>query len=376
MAVAATGQTSNGLNYIGNPDYRGYLNYLSQNGDANAKTLLGFVGNDGVFSNGSGVPLSGDVLNANKTFQANFTGAGSGVRSSGAGSTAAPNTDAQDLAYLDSQDGSLRGQLTSTQKALSDGLTQLDDTFNQSTGRTTADRGTAQTGYNDQRTNTTKDKLTAVDSANTNARQLSDSVRRVLGLAGGVNSSAYQFAAPQAIANDTTATRSGINDTFAKNYKTIDDSAAATDLKFQRALQDLADQRKQKTEGLQSGILTQEQGIESQLGQNALTRSQIQGASGSATRAALAPSNDAIASRQAAIDNLFTTYRTPYTVADTAPVVANTDTYQAPATALGGDGTNQTNAAPSSTLSPYLVSLQKKFAADPTAAPVATPTAV
>ena len=33
--------------YVGNNDFRGYLNYLAKNGDSAASTALNFVGNDG-----------------------------------------------------------------------------------------------------------------------------------------------------------------------------------------------------------------------------------------------------------------------------------------------------------------------------------------
>ena len=64
-------------NYIGNNDYRGYLNYLSQNGQgsqkAQASSLLKLVGNDAKFSgnywDGS------DIANANSQFYQQFQSA-------------------------------------------------------------------------------------------------------------------------------------------------------------------------------------------------------------------------------------------------------------------------------------------------------------
>lgn len=46
--------------YVGNQDYRGYLNYLGTQGDSTAKSLLGFTGNDGKFN-------PNDALNASLT---------------------------------------------------------------------------------------------------------------------------------------------------------------------------------------------------------------------------------------------------------------------------------------------------------------------
>lgn len=347
-------------------DFRGYV-------QSTAPALLGYVGNDGGINapkvqdglginNVAGAALYGyksvgDVQNKVDSLYKDYTAsqlAGSG----GGGSGGAANTDAQDLAYLDSQDGSLRAQLESAQHGLSDGLTQIGDTFNQATNRTNQDKATADTGFNTQRTTTTQDKLKSVDSINSNGKTLADSVRRILGLASGANSSAFQVAAPSLIARDMTTKRTGVNDTYKRNYDTIDSSQNETDLKFSRALEDLFGQKKQKEEGLRSGVLQQEQDINSQLGQNALTRSQITGASGSATRAALAPFSSAIADRQSKIDSLFSQFRTPFQLQDTTPVAANTASYQVdPTTLAAGAGAGSDGSGDS----PYLQALLKKF---------------
>lgn len=366
--------------YVGNQDFRGYLNSLATNGDSQAAQAIGKgLGNTGYVDNNGNV--NADVLNSFYDTPTGSTAPGtagvagarayvanayktyqglSGGQVLGASTTAAPNTNASDLAYLDDQDTSLRAQLQRAADAQTQGQQQIDDSYNQTANRTNQDQTTADTAFNGQRTDTTKDKLGAIDTINTNGRTLSDSIRRILGNAGGVNSSAYQVAAPNLIARDTTTKRTGINDTYAKNYKTIDDSQTSTDLKFSRALEDLVNQKKQKESDLQSGVLQNESDINSQLGQNALTRSQINGAGYDATRAAIAPFTDAVTQRAQSIDNLFNQFRTPYTLQDTTPVAANTDAYQTPTTTLGTSGGN---AAPATdpTLSPYLIALQKKF---------------
>lgn len=74
--------------YIGNPDYRGYLNYqATNNGDANAKALLGLVGNDGNFQNSENfmAPISADINNANQQFYQQFSSLGNGGGGAGTG---------------------------------------------------------------------------------------------------------------------------------------------------------------------------------------------------------------------------------------------------------------------------------------------------
>lgn len=374
--ATATGTAANGLPYAGNADYRGYLNSQAQAGNTNAQLALNFVGNDGVWNpNASIVPYSTNAVNAAKAYndQSYYNWLTGGSSGSGSGSSSAstkPDTTASDLAYLDNYDTSLRGQLSSAQQALGQGLQQIDDSYNENTTRTNQDRNNADTGFNTQRTNTTKDAQKAEDQINTNARTLSDSVRSMLGLAGGTDSSAYQFAAPAAIARDTTEKTTANKDTFGRNYDAIDSAQSASDLKFERALQDLADQRKQKQSGLQSGILDQENQITQQLAQNALTRGEINGGTYAATSAALAPFTQQMSDRQAAIDNLFSQYRTPYQLQDTTPVAANTNTYTPTTTTVQpAAGDNASNSGDNST---YLQALLKKFQAPAAAAPAAS----
>lgn len=59
--------------FVGNQDYRGYLNYLGKQGDSTANQLLGYVGNDAKF----GVPTNtvyGGLLTANDNFYKAYQG--------------------------------------------------------------------------------------------------------------------------------------------------------------------------------------------------------------------------------------------------------------------------------------------------------------
>jgi hypothetical protein len=67
------GKTMQPLNYIGNPDFRGYLSYMAKNpgapganeySNANATAALQYAGNDGVLSNKQALTSSGDPLQA------------------------------------------------------------------------------------------------------------------------------------------------------------------------------------------------------------------------------------------------------------------------------------------------------------------------
>ena len=114
MGAAATGVAPNGLNYIGNPDYRGYLNYQSQQGNQLAGGLLNLVDNNGYFSNGQSfmAPYSLELNNANAQFLNDWNGGGPSQLSvgSGAGANNKVNADFVNKSY-DTKIGGLRSIL-------------------------------------------------------------------------------------------------------------------------------------------------------------------------------------------------------------------------------------------------------------------------
>lgn len=235
---------------------------------------------------------------------------------------AAAKQQADDLAYLDDQEGLLRNMLTSSQSTLGNGLTQIGDTYDKEVGRSNESRNAATAKYATQREDTTRDMTTAKGSANAQARGLADSVRRVLGLASGANSSAYKEAAPGMIANDTTEKRGKIDQTFAKNFRNIKTAEDSTMNEFDNYLTDLGDQRKQKESALRENVLQTEQGIYNNLAEVARQRALVSGGGYTQVREATAPMRSEIANRQATIDGLFQQFRTPYqtkTISAAAP---------------------------------------------------------
>jgi hypothetical protein len=356
MATAAIGTSSNGLNYVGNNDYRGYLSYQAQQGDKNAATLLNFVGNDGNFSNGSQfmAPLSSDINNANSTYYKNWTGAGTTTNK-----TTAPDTSVADnISALDDADTQLNGQLGSVHTNLDNGLTQLNDDYNKTVNRTNEDEATALKGYDDNRVTTTKARLGATDAINQNSNTLANSVRRIIGLASGNNSTAYNITAPGLIAKDADAKLTENADTFAANFKKIDDAQNDTKTRFDRAITDYGDTKKAKESALRQGILEQEQSIYGDLANNAAKRTQLNGGTYADGKAAAASATANVNSRQSAIDALFSQFRTPYAMATVTPTAATTGDYNATKTNL-----NQPTAGDGSAVSesPYLQFLKKQF---------------
>lgn len=346
--------------YIGNNDYRGYLNYLGQNGDTMAGTVMQLVGNDGRFGDGGGSPLNSEYIAANDNYYYNYLNGGSGGRGTTAGS-GAEDTSAADMAYLDDQEGSLRGMLGSARNTLNDGLTQIGDSFNKETQRTNQQKATAQAGYATKREDTTRDKLSATGRVNTGARTLADSVRRMLGMASGQNSSAFRETAPGAIARDAGIKRTGVNETFGRNFRDIDTAETGTMDKFKQYMEDLGEQRKQKESGLREGVLSQEQQIYNSLGQISRDKEAVRGGSYDSMRRASAPYQAEANNRQSALDGLFNQFRTPVAAKDVQVATPNLSEYTVDRSAVNANA--QSGAA--APYSPYSQFLKKKFQQQP-----------
>lgn len=227
------------------------------------------------------------------------------------GSGGASGYDPGDLAYLDSTADQLRRMLGSAQTSLGQGLANLGDSFNRETGTANQARSRALENFAIQREDTTRDKQTAIGKVDTNARTLNDSLRRILGMAAGSGSSAYQFAAPNAVARQASQQRSSVLGDFAENDRnlTLSENRAKTD--FESLLEDLERQRRERESELRGGILEREQDINTNLGNVAAERAKLLGGGYSQVRLAQQPFQDAINDRQSQLDSLFERFRSP-----------------------------------------------------------------
>lgn len=281
----------------------------------------------------------------------------SGSSLSGASGSGTSNTNAADLAYLDDQQSTLQRLLASADSTLNNGLTQIGDSYNKEVGRANQSQDSALAGYNTNREDTTRARSAALDQASSNSRGLADSVRRILGLASGANSSAFQVAAPGMIARDASTKRQGVFDTSGKNFRDIDTAQASTTDAFKNYLGDLEEQRKSKESDLRSGVLTQKQSLDNSLAQVARDRASVNGGTYSALRSASAPYQAAANSAQDQLDNLFSQFRTPFDTSKTptaaTPTLADYTVDKTAITPGGGAAGGE---------SPYQSFLKKKFA--------------
>jgi len=229
-----------------------------------------------------------------------------------------------DIAYLDDQIARLQRQHGSADTALNNGLTQLQDSYNREVqGANTRQNQTMQ-DFTTKETDTTRAKDSALTRTNENARTLAEGLRRRLGLASGSGSSAFQFAAPGAVAKMATENRTGVLENFGANFRDLNTSRDRVKSQYEEMLADLEAQRKTRESDFRSGILEKKNQIDNSLSEVARQKALALGGGYAQAKAAMAPYAGAIDSRQAEIDNLFNKFRTPFAqkaVDTTAPTL-------------------------------------------------------
>lgn len=231
----------------------------------------------------------------------------------GAGTTAAQRAaSAEDVQYFNDQIARLEAQKNRANTGLQQGLTGLEDSFNKNVSQVNQNRGRALENFGIQREDTIRGKDRAIDRVDTNARVLSDSLRRRLGMASGSDSSAYQITAPGAVARDASANRTGVVESFGQNFRDLGVAEDRAKTDFEQLLEELAAQRRTAESGLRGGILETQNQIETQLADAARQRALAQGGGYTQARAASRPFETNISQRESAIDNLFNQFRNPY----------------------------------------------------------------
>jgi len=268
--------------------------------------------------------------------QSGSTGPGNLTGGGGGGGYAQPS--AQDLAFLSDQEAQLRSLLGRTDTGLNQGLTKNNDQYNEQVGRSTTDK-------NNQVGDQNKARLDAYGTINRNARAGLNSLRSIVGRAGGTGSSAYKELLPNIVGKDTSSKRFSATENYDTNLSKIDTS-------FQDVLGNLLKQKKDNEESLRSGIETQRQDINSKLAQNAAQRAQALGGGYEAVKAAQAPYQQAIENSRNQVENFFNQFRTQYVAPELKADVNPYETDRAAVNA-GQSGADSTN--------PYGQLLRKKL---------------
>lgn len=344
------------LNYIGNPDFRGYLAYLAKNGDGRADLAIngygtGYVDNEGKINRGllnelnqsaPGGPSDESLQKAQIDYLASkynqFQGAANPQYAPGGGSAGTAQDSADEAAYWEDQMANADSQLARLGKQRETGNENINNSYNSAYNRLVGDKETTNRDYTTKRTQTTEDNITAKGNIDTSVRNRNTGLQRLLGSRGAGNSSAAQILAPYAAAREGSQQRTQVSQAFGRNMQGLDTAWGDYEKDWNTSAGDLKAQRDAEREKLVSGLSETEAGLQETKSNAAVQRAQAQGQNYQEARQARAPYLARIQKLINRIDSLGATPTfTPKAAAYKAPELASYD-YNRYATPSLGSG--------------------------------------
>lgn len=279
--------------------------------------------------------------------QSGGTSQGSGAYSGGDGSNYA-SLYAPQIGSIDAQTAALQGQLGTTNQTLSSGLANLQNQYNQQVSAANQNHSNALQDFQTTEQNDNLNHQTAIDNVNTGARTLANSVRQMIGNASGSGSSAYQIAAPDAVARQADLQSQGINNSFGQNMEALTTAKQREDQAYEGPnglLGQLADKLTQSQNGLKTSLAQTQQQINGQLADLAAQRAAYLGGGVGAAQAAASPYTANISDLTNQINNIASSYQSPFSsitpVSVAAPTLRDYVTGQT-SVATDPSGTNST----------------------------------
>ena len=300
---------------------------------------------------GGNAPAAGNSPAAGNAYTGYATGGGGSY-------AAAPRPDAEAVAYWNDNIGSLQRLLDSSNTQRSQGIENLNNSFNRNLDSINASESRALRDYGIKEQDTQAARQQNLQRINTQARQGNDGLQRLFQLSGAGVSSAAQMLAPNAVARDATGKRTDTLNTFGKNMRDID--LARTDAKeqFGNARTDLDSQKREKERSFIEGILNLQNDLNAKLSNAVTQRGIAQGGTYSGLAGARAQYDNAIRGNQSAMDNLFNQYRDPaFNVRQVQAKIPELAQYTADPTALD---VAQQNPGIAEELLPFLPQLKDK----------------
>ena len=238
------------------------------------------------------------------------SGGGSSAFATGGGGSGVSGAD---IAYLDDQAQQLRDLLNRTDVGLNQGLTQNNDEYARQLAKSEAEKARTLAGYQEQRVGQTQNKLNTYDTINKNANNGFRSLAQIIGRAAGTGSSAFQELLPNVIGTDTSSKRTEANQNYGANLQRIDKAQDQFGISFADVLDDLVRQKNNNENTLRSGIESQRQQLNSQLGTIEGQKAQARGGGYAAVKSAQQPFQDSINQSRNAVEGFFDQFRTAYT---------------------------------------------------------------
>lgn len=258
--------------------------------------------------------------------------------SSGSGSGSGQSYDRNDLAFVDSQASLVDKLIASLGDKTTQGFGNIDRGYQSNVNKAQEQRDRAINQYNTQRTDTLEQKDSALGKVDTYARTLADSVRQRLGLSSGNNSSAYLYAAPNAIARDASGKRTDVMENYGTNLRNLDTAENYAKNDFESLLQDYINQREDQKRQFESGIYEQNQNLQLQRGQLAGERARLTGAGYNGIRTAQQPYLNAYSDLDTKLNSLFQKYQNPvYQTRDVATKTPTLSDYVVDQTAINAN---------------------------------------
>lgn len=219
--------------YIGNNDFRGYLNYLGQNGDPQAAYALQYTGNNGKIDNGnllqyiSGPGGSADDAQAQNAARDYVAKAYQGFQEQNGGRLGAATVASSGAAPVDTS--SYDQGIQNTQAAigrlgdqLNSGNGAIDTSYTNALNQLLLGKNQSQATYNSNKQSSAQGYVAAKNTIGANAGNSLSGLERLLGSKGAGGSSAATIAAPDAVTRAATLQRNDATNTFGQNQQSLD----------------------------------------------------------------------------------------------------------------------------------------------------------
>lgn len=225
-------------------------------------------------------------------------GGGSAGRASGGGGGS--SYDPAVLAYFNDQETLARQSLDRLNSQRGIGLGNVANSYQSALNSLLGSNAQAERDAGLTKQRTIDDNVTARANVDQTVARQAQGLRRLLGN----SSSAAEYAAPLAVAQQGNKQQGAIQTSFGRNLQNIDIADEDRKRAFGSAQEDLVNQRRQSENALNSGLLQTEAQINEQLSNIALQRAQAQGKNYAQARGSITPFNDRVSALLSQIDQL------------------------------------------------------------------------
>lgn len=230
-----------------------------------------------------------------------------GFGGGGSGGSGSPAYNAQDLAYLDQQKSLYERLLGDTDTFQRQAKEKLDTNYANSKKGAERNYGRVTGGYDQQEYDAENNKAREINRVDTNSRTLNDSLRKILGMASGSGSSAFQYAAPSAVARAASGERGNVMDSYSRNMGDLSNARKESEEDYASLLDELLGSYNDNKLAQGTGFAQQRQGLNNSLAQIASDRASLMGGN---PLAAAQPYRDQFGSLQDKIVGMGDNYKT------------------------------------------------------------------